>query len=66
VLTIDFWQSCRLVVNPLASIWNSASQTLAGEIDTVGVVDEAVEDGVGISRVAEHDITPQYRNDCHS
>jgi hypothetical protein len=31
----------------------------------MGVVNEAVEDGVSISRVAEHDITPQYSNDCH-
>src|SRR6516164_338848 len=31
----------------------SASQTLAGEIDAMGVVNEAVEDGVGISRVAD-------------
>jgi hypothetical protein len=34
-----------------------ASQAVAGEIDTMGVVDEAVEDGVGISRVAD-DIVP--------
>jgi hypothetical protein len=31
----------------------------------MGVVDDAVEDGVGEGRLAEHDITPQYRNDCH-
>jgi hypothetical protein len=31
----------------------------------MGVVNEAVEDGVGISWVAEHDVTPQYWNDCH-
>ena len=31
----------------------------------MGIVNEAVEDGVGICRVAEHDITPQYQNGCH-
>ena len=31
----------------------------------MGIVNEAVEDGVNISRVAEHDIMPQYRNDCY-
>jgi hypothetical protein len=36
----------------------SASQTLAGEIDAISVVYEAVEDGVGISRVAEHGTMP--------
>jgi hypothetical protein len=30
-----------------------APQTLAGEIDVISVVYEAVEDGVGISRVAD-------------
>jgi hypothetical protein len=28
-------------------------------------MDDAVENGVSIRRVAEHDVTPQYRNDCH-
>jgi hypothetical protein len=28
-------------------------------------VDNAVENGVGESGLAEHDVTPQYRNDCH-
>jgi hypothetical protein len=31
----------------------SATQTVAGQIDAVSVVDETVEDGVGISRVAD-------------
>ena len=31
----------------------SASEALAGEIDAMGVVNEAVEDGVGICRIAE-------------
>jgi hypothetical protein len=30
----------------------SASQTLAGEIDAMGVVNEVIKDSIGISRVA--------------
>jgi hypothetical protein len=36
-------------------------RVFAGEIDAVGVVDEMVEDGVGIGRIAEHDGTPIVR-----
>jgi len=36
-----------------------ASQAFAGEIEAMGVVNEPVEDGVGISRVAEHGAMPQ-------
>ena len=32
----------------------SATQAVAGEIDAVGVVEEAIEDGVGIGRIADH------------
>ena len=32
----------------------SATRAVAGEIDAVGVVDEAVEDRIGIGRVADH------------
>jgi hypothetical protein len=34
----------------------SASQALAGEVDPMGVVNEVVEDGVGISRVANEGV----------
>jgi hypothetical protein len=40
-----------------AILWDrsgaSAAQALTGEIDAMGVVNEAVEDGVGICRVAD-------------
>ena len=35
------------------------AQRRAFEIDAMGVVNEAVEDGVGISRIAEHGAMPQ-------
>jgi hypothetical protein len=38
------------------------------ELETMGIVDDAVEDGVGEGWIAEHNIIPQYRNDwndCH-
>src|SRR5215471_15449263 len=41
------------------------AQTVTSELQSVSIVDDAVEDGVGQGRLAEHDITPQYRNDCH-
>jgi hypothetical protein len=28
-------------------------------------MDDAVENGVSQGGIAEHDVTPQYRNDCH-
>src|SRR3979490_1852897 len=31
-----------------------AAQAVAGEIDAMGVVDKAVEDGIGVGRVADH------------
>jgi hypothetical protein len=31
----------------------------AGQIDAMGVVDKAIENGIGIGRVAEHGRTPQ-------
>src|SRR5574338_1416506 len=34
-----------------------AAQGVAGEIDAMGIVDEAVEDGVGVGRVAD-DVVP--------
>ena len=40
------------------------AQTVTSELQSVSIVDDAVEDGVGQSRLAEHDITPQYWNDC--
>jgi len=32
----------------------SSPQAVAGEVDAVSVVDETVEDGVGVSRIADH------------
>ena len=34
-------------------LWAVAAQAVAGELEPVGVVDEAVEDGVGVGGVAE-------------
>src|ERR1700738_3115522 len=34
--------------------WSGPAQAVPGEIDAMGVVHEAVEDGVGIGRVADH------------
>src|ERR1700732_1395530 len=52
----DFWQ----VADRWSILWDrsgaSPSQALAGEIDAMGVVNEAVEDGVGISRVADEGV----------
>src|ERR1700732_3333610 len=52
----DFWQ----VADRWSILWDrsgaSASQALAGEIDAMGIVNEAVEDGVGISRVADESV----------
>jgi hypothetical protein len=31
----------------------------------MGAMDDAVQNGVAESGIAEHDITPQYWNDCH-
>ena len=44
----------------------SATQAVAGEIDAVGVVEEAIEDGVGIGRIAD-DIVPAFHRKlaCH-
>jgi hypothetical protein len=30
-----------------------AAQAVAGEIDAVGVVDDAIEDGIGVGRIAD-------------
>ena len=43
---------------------SGSAQAVAGEIEAMGIVDEAVEDSVGIGRLAEHGGMPQYRNDC--
>src|SRR5438045_8018953 len=56
-----FWP---LIFCQVASRWSilcgrsgaSAPKAVAGEIDAVGVVNEAVEDGVGISRVANEGV----------
>ncbi len=31
-----------------------AAQAFAGQVDAVGVVDEPIEDGIGIGRIADH------------
>ena len=41
-------------VNPSRLILVGPAQAIAGEIDAMGIVDEAVENGVGISRIADH------------
>jgi hypothetical protein len=47
----------------VAALWSilrfgtGASQAVAGEIDAMGVMDEAIEDGVGIGRIAD-DLVP--------
>ena len=36
-------------------VWRAAlAQALSGELDAVGIVDEAVEDRVGVSRIPKH------------
>jgi hypothetical protein len=35
------------------------------EIDAMGAMDDAVENGIHQNGIAEHDVTPQYWNDCH-
>jgi len=54
-----FWPSWKAAVNPLWSIWSSAPKAVAGEIDAVCVVNDAVEDGVSECRLAEHGAMPQ-------
>ena len=55
----------------VASSGNAVDRSLlaegvAPELETMGIVDDAVEDGVGEGGIAEHDVTPQYRNDYHA
>jgi hypothetical protein len=42
----------------LCSFGAGFAHALAGEIEAMGVVDEAVEDGVGIGRVPEYHMMP--------
>jgi hypothetical protein len=37
----------------------AAAHRVAAQLDAVGIVDKAVEDGVGIGRIAEHNAMPQ-------
>ena len=37
----------------------AAAHRVAPQLDAVSIVDEAVEDGVGIGRIAEHGAMPQ-------
>jgi hypothetical protein len=52
----DFWQ----VAGRWSILWDRsgapASQAVASEIDAVGVVNEPVKDGVGVSRVANEGV----------
>ena len=41
------------------------AQRGAFEIDAMGAMDDAVENGIHQNGIAEHDVTPQYWNDCH-
>src|SRR5205807_5111553 len=41
------------------------AQRWAFEVDAMGAMDDAVENGVGQRWIAEHDVRPQYRNGCH-
>ena len=50
-------RSCSLSGNEVTA------QRRTFEVDTVRTVDDAIEDGVAESRIAEHDGTPQYRSD---
>ena len=44
---------------------DTSTQRWTFEIDAMGAVDDTVENGVSQGRIAEHDVTPQYWNDCH-
>jgi hypothetical protein len=44
------------------------AEGVAPELERMGIVDDAVEDGISEGRLAEHNIILQYRNDwndCH-
>jgi hypothetical protein len=43
---------------------DAPAQRWAFEVDAMGAMDDAVENGVGQGGIAEQDVTPQYRNDC--
>jgi len=38
------------------------AQTVALELQAMGIVNDAIEDGVGECWLTEHDIKPQYRS----
>jgi hypothetical protein len=59
LLAVIFWQVADRRSILCGRSGASAPQAVAGEIDPVGVVNQPVEDGVGISRVAEHGTMPQ-------
>jgi len=45
-----------LIDRPSGCERTSAAQTVAGEIDAIGVVDQAVEDGISIGRIADEGV----------
>jgi len=57
LLVFGFWReaSCGSIL--YGGSRSSSSQAVAGEIDAMGVVDEAVEDGISVGRVAD-DLVP--------
>jgi hypothetical protein len=54
LLAVWFWREASWGSILLGWFRSGPAQAVAGEIDAVGVVDEAVEDGVGVSRGAGH------------
>ena len=53
---MDFCHRLRRWSSLLVLLSSGPAQAFAGEIDAVGVVNEAVEDGVGICRVADEGV----------
>ena len=62
-------RDCRVDRRPaaasLAFECSAAAVAFHIHLEDGGVVDEAVHDSDRHCLVAEHDITPQYWNDCH-
>ena len=54
MLTIGFEVGFRLRSIPLCGPRAGLAETFAGKLDAVCVVNEAIENGVGIGRIAHH------------
>src|SRR6202047_176401 len=54
LLAVGFWREVTFGSILSGWHWSGPAQAVPGEIDAMGVVHEAVEDGVGIGRVADH------------